>query len=64
MIQDTLALLMEQIEEERQRIVEDIGDGKAKDYAQYQFSAGVVRGLLTAQRLVIDLSKRMEEHDE
>lgn len=61
---DTLELLMEQIEEERKLIVEDLGEGKAKDFAQYQFSAGIVRGLLLAQRLTIDLAKRMEEHDE
>jgi hypothetical protein len=64
MINETLELLMEQIDEERKRIVEDLGEGKAKDFAQYQFSAGVVRGLLMSQRLVIDLAKRMESADE
>jgi hypothetical protein len=64
MAHDTLSLLMEQIDEARLRIVEDLGDGKAKDYAAYQYSAGVIRGLLTAQRMVIDLSKNMEEQDE
>lgn len=64
MISDTLELLMGQIDEERKRIIEDLGEGKAKDFAQYQFSAGIVRGLLLAQRLTIDLRNRMEEHDE
>lgn len=64
MITDTLALLMEQIDEERKRIIDDLGEGKAKDFAQYQFSAGVIRGLLLSQRLVIDLAKRMEDADE
>jgi len=63
-ITDTLALLMEQIDEERKRIIDDLGEGKAKDFAQYQFSAGVIRGLLLSQRLVIDLAKRMEDADE
>jgi hypothetical protein len=64
MINEPLELLMEQIDEERKRMVEDLGEGKAKDFAQYQFSAGVVRGLLMSQRLVIDLAKRMESADE
>jgi hypothetical protein len=55
---------MEQIDEERKRIIDDLGEGKAKDFAQYQFSAGVIRGLLLSQRLVIDLAKRMEDADE
>ena len=64
MITDTLALLIEQIDEERKRIIDDLGEGKAKDFAQYQFSAGVIRGLLLSQRLVMDLAKRMEDADE
>jgi hypothetical protein len=64
MINETLELLLEQIDEERKRIVEDLGEGKAKDFAQYQFSAGVVRGLLMSQRLVMDLAQRMESADE
>jgi Mg2+ and Co2+ transporter CorA len=63
-ITDTLALLIEQIDEERKRIIDDLGEGKAKDFAQYQFSAGVIRGLLLSQRLVMDLAKRMEDADE
>jgi hypothetical protein len=64
MISDTLELLQKQVDEERKRIVEDLGDGKAQDYAEYQFSAGKVRGLLIAQRLILDLANRLEEHDE
>jgi len=59
-----LELLMSQIEEERKLIIEDIGDGKAQDYAQYKFSAGIVRGLMMAQRLTIDLAKRLEGNDD
>lgn len=61
---NTLELLMSQIDEERKIFIEEIGEGKAKDFASYQFSAGVVRGLLIAQSLTADLAKRMEEHDE
>jgi hypothetical protein len=61
---ETLELLMEQIEERRKAIIESIGDGAAKDYASYKEAAGVVRGLLTAQSIIIDLAKRLETLDE
>lgn len=61
---DVFELLMKQLDEERLRIVEDLGEGKASDYAQYQFSAGVIRGLLISQRIINDLANRLENADE
>jgi hypothetical protein len=61
---DTLELLMAQIEERRKAIIESLGDGAAKDYPAYREAAGMVRGLLTAQSLIADLANRMENSDE
>ena len=61
---DTLELLMSQIEERRVQMIESLGDGAAKDYASYQNAAGYVRGLLTVQGLIADLAKRMETEDD
>ena len=61
---DSLELLMSQIEERRKAIIESLGDGAAKDFASYQNAAGMVRGLLTAQSLIADLAKRMENDDD
>jgi hypothetical protein len=61
---DTLELLMSQIEERRKAIIESLGDGAAKDFASYQNAAGMVRGLLTAQSLIADLAKKMENFDD
>jgi len=61
---DALEHLMSQIEERRVSIIEALGDGAAKDFGSYQMSVGMVRGLLTAQSLIADLAKRMEESDE
>lgn len=63
-MRDALELLMSQIEERRISIIESLGDGAAKDFGGYQMSVGMVRGLLTAQSLISDLAKRMEEADE
>jgi hypothetical protein len=61
---DTLELLMSQIEERRKSIIESLGDGSAKNFEDYKHAAGMVRGLLTAQSLISDLAKRMENDDD
>jgi hypothetical protein len=61
---ETLELLMSQIEERRTAIIESLGDGAAKDFGAYQQAVGMVRGLLTTQSLISDLAKRMEKLDE
>jgi hypothetical protein len=60
----TLKVLAEKLEEERNIILENLGDGHAQDYAQYQNSAGIIRGLMIAQRYIADLAKNMEMDDE
>ncbi len=64
MLESTLKLLAERLEEERKVILENLGDGVATDFAHYQHSAGIVRGLMIAQRHIADLAKNMEEDDE
>jgi hypothetical protein len=61
---DTLELLMSQIEERRMTIIENLGDGSAKDFGGYKEAVGMVRGLLTAQSLIADLAKKMENFDD
>ena len=61
---DSLELLMSQIEERRKAIIESLGDGAAKTFEDYKQSVGMVRGLLTAQSLIADLAKNMENYDE
>lgn len=64
MMDPTLEHLMEQIEERRKAIIESLGDGVAKSYDEYRYTAGMVRGLLTAQSLIADLAKNMENFDD
>ena len=61
---ESLEYLMSQIEERRKAIIESLGDGSAKDFGAYQQSVGMVRGLLTAQSLISDLAKNMENFDD
>ena len=61
---DLLKYLSKQLQEDRLRIIEDLGDGKAQDYAEYKYSAGVVRGLLMANTLIAETAERLEGSDE
>jgi hypothetical protein len=60
----TLEYLLSQIEDRRKEIIESLGDGSAKNFEDYKQSVGMVRGLLTAQSLISDLAKNMENPDE
>ena len=64
MLESTLKLLTEKLEEERRIILDSLGDGHAQDFAQYQNSAGIIRGLMIAQRHIADLARYMEDDDE
>lgn len=64
MTKDVLKHLSKNLQEERLRIIEDLGDGKAKDLAEYKYSAGVVRGLLMANNLIVEMAERLETSDE
>jgi hypothetical protein len=63
-MKDVLEHLAKQIQQDRLRIIEDMGDGKAKDHAEYKFSCGVVRGLLMANNHILELVERLENSDE
>jgi hypothetical protein len=63
-MENTLEILMSQLEEERNRLHENLGEGGPKDFAEYKFTVGVVRGLHIAQSLISDLAKHMEQDDE
>tara|TARA_R110000772_G_scaffold34106_1_gene82949 strand:- start:4118 stop:4312 length:195 start_codon:yes stop_codon:yes gene_type:complete len=64
MIDQALEHLVNNIEEERKAIIDSLGDGSAKDYAQYQNAVGKLRGLLIAQIHIKNLAQHMENDDE
>jgi hypothetical protein len=60
----TLELALKKIEGEKKAIIENLADGVAKDYAEYQNLCGVIRGLLTAQREINDLLRKLKDDDD
>lgn len=59
-----LEYLNKKLKDEIMVIEENMGQGAAKDYAEYQNLCGVIRGLLTAQREINDLLRKVKEHDD
>jgi hypothetical protein len=64
MSDQALELAFKKIESEKQLIIENLADGVAKDYAEYQNLCGVIRGLLTAQREINDLLRKLKDDDD
>ena len=60
----TLELALKKIENEKKLIIENLADGVAKDYAEYQNLCGVIRGMLTAQREINDLLRKLKDDDD
>ena len=59
-----LDLLIQQIDANIKQIEEDLGAKSAKSYEEYCNKCGVITGLLTARRIITDLTKNMEKLDE
>ena len=59
-----LEVLIQQIDQKVKQIEENLGAKTAKDYSEYCEQCGVITGLLTARRNIIDLTKNMENSDE
>jgi hypothetical protein len=52
------------LEERKRLIVESVGSGAAKDYAEYRDLCGVIRGLTTAQQEIEDLVRKLKDDDD
>ena len=59
-----LELALKKIEDERKSIVENLADGVAKDYAEYQNLCGKIIGLQIAEREIAELRQRLKFDDE
>jgi len=64
MDQKILMLVSSRLEERRQQLSEALGEGSAKDFAEYRFLCGTIRGLDTALSEINDLLRRVKEMDD
>jgi hypothetical protein len=60
----TLELLLSRIDDQRKTVLNNLGDGAAKDYASYTNMVGYIRGLSVTESMIKDLAQRMETFDD
>jgi hypothetical protein len=61
MEQEILGRLNSKLEELKQSLIENLAEGGAQDFAQYQSLCGRIGGLLIAQREINDLLRKLKE---
>lgn len=64
MEQQILLRLASKIEERHQQLIESLADGSPKDFAEYRYLCGTIRGLAFAQSEIQDLVRRIKEYND
>ncbi len=64
MIQDFARVLREQIRKDMNNYADDIAGGACRSFEDYQKLCGVIQGLATAERYLIDLAEKVEKANE
>jgi len=64
MSNDLLQYLSSKVQEELKVIEYDMAMGHAKDFGAYKYAAGIYRGLLMANNLLMETAQRMEHDDD
>ena len=59
-----LDVVMKELSEKRESLSRALVEGGAKDFAEYRFMAGEIRGLSLAHAYIQDLVRRLENDDE
>lgn len=59
-----LILLTSKIEERREQLIQALADGSAKDFAEYRYMCGTIRGLSFAHSEIQDLVRRIKEYND
>jgi hypothetical protein len=59
-----MKLLMDKANQRRQELLDHLGSGACKDYAEYREVCGVLRGLLHGNQNIEDLLERVKERDD
>ena len=60
---EVLLGISKRLQEERQKMMEDLADGKAEKHAAYQYHCGVMRGLLIANNILAETAERLAKQN-
>jgi hypothetical protein len=61
---DILKYLSDKLRDERLVLSEDMSMGKAKDFGDYKYACGIIRGLLLANNMLIETAERLENSND
>lgn len=64
MIQDFARVLREQIRKDMNNYADDLASGACRSFDDYQKLCGVIQGLATAERYLLDLAEKVEKANE
>jgi hypothetical protein len=64
MIHEFARVLREQIRTDMNNYADDLAGGMCRNFDEYQKLCGVIQGLATAERYLIDLAKKVEKANE
>lgn len=63
MSEDLLQYLSKKVQEEIEVMKTDTALGKAKDFGDYKYACGIIRGLLMANNILIETAERMKNDE-
>ena len=61
---DMLMYLQKRVQDEIRVIEEDMAKGTAKDYSDYKYACGTVRGLKITNGFLVELADKLENDDD
>jgi hypothetical protein len=64
MIQDFARVLREKIRADMNNYADNMAGGACRNYDDYQKLCGIIQGLATAERYLLDLAEKVEQSDE
>jgi hypothetical protein len=64
MISEFARVLREQIRTDMNNYADDLAGGMCRNFDEYQKLCGVIQGLATAERYLIDLAEKVEKANE
>lgn len=64
MIQDFARVLREKLRTDMNNYADDMAGGSCRSFDEYQKLCGLIQGLATAERYLIDLAEKVEQSDE
>ena len=64
MIQDFVRVLREKLRADMNNYADDMAGGACRSFEEYQKLCGVIQGLATAERYLLDLAEKVEKANE